>query len=127
MLKFLFSPSGSRYIIAVLFVLMGILHFVKPLPFVKIIPDILPFKRLLVFVSGVAELAGGIGLLLPGFRPWAAWGLILLLLAVFPANINMAVQAIRKTGWSSWYGLMPLLRLPLQFVLIYWIYWAGLR
>ncbi len=78
----------------------------------------------MVFWSGVAEVLGGIGILIPFSKTYAAWGLILLLIAVFPANIDMFLKAYQKQGWSL-YTVLTLLRLPLQFLLIYWVYWAA--
>jgi uncharacterized membrane protein len=70
-------------LLALLMTTMGVLHFVAPTPFVQIIPPQLPEPLLLVYVSGLFEIAGGIGVLLPKTRRAAAWGLILLYLAVF--------------------------------------------
>lgn len=120
------SPQTHRYIISTIFIVAGILHFVKPKPYANIIPDFLPFHLALVYVSGLAEILGGIGILTPQTRIFASWGLIALLIAVFPANINMAIDAIKNAGYWSWYSLVMILRLPLQFVLIYWIFWASL-
>ena len=121
------QPEVHRYIIAVLFIITGLLHFIRPQVFVNIMPDVVPYHLAMVYISGVAEIAGAIGILIPQFRVPAAWGLIALLIAVFPANINMAVEGVQKTGFTSWYSLLTMLRLPLQFVLIYWIYWACLQ
>ena len=121
------QPEVYRYIIAVLFIITGLLHFIRPQVFVNIMPDVVPYHLAMVYISGVAEIAGAIGILIPQFRVPAAWGLIALLIAVFPANINMAVEGVQKTGFTSWYSLLTMLRLPLQFVLIYWIYWACLQ
>lgn len=126
MIQFLTSPVVNRFLIGLIFVVMGSLHFWKPSIFVRIIPDFIPGHKAMVYISGVAEIAGGIGILLPQFREAAAWGLLLLLVAVFPANINMAVQAIQKAGFLSWYSVAMIIRLPLQFVLMYWVYWACL-
>ena len=90
-------------------------------------PDYIPWHLAMVYVSGAAEIAGAVGILLPSLRTPAACGLVALLLAVFPANINMAAEAVRNSGYASWYSIAMLLRLPLQFVLIYWVYWACLR
>lgn len=76
------------------------------------------------FLEWVAEVMGGIGILIPFTKTYAAWGLILLLIAVFPANIDMFLKAYQKQGWSL-YTFLTLLRLPLQFVLIYWVYWSA--
>lgn len=124
MLQYLSQPCVSQYLIAVMFILTGTLHFIKPEVYVSIMPDYIPWHKPLVYISGAGEVLGGIGVLMSGVRLWAAWGLIALLLAVFPANIDMAQQAWRYQGWQSWFFWATLLRLPLQFALIYWIYWA---
>ena len=108
-------------LLAVLMVVAGVMHFVAPAAYARIVPRWLPAPRALVFVSGVFEILGGVGLLPQVSRTWAAWGLIALFLAVFPANVNMAVNRIgfgRKppSAWLLW------ARLPLQAVLIAWAY-----
>ncbi|PSQ51249.1 MAG: hypothetical protein BRD28_05780 [Bacteroidetes bacterium QH_10_64_37] len=111
----------SIYLIALIFGAAGTAHFVWPAAFARIVPPYLPAPRTLVYVSGVAELLGALGLLVPRLRVYAGWGLILLLLAVFPANVHMALHPAdfgRIPGWAL------SLRLPLQFVLVGWIYWG---
>ncbi|WP_343069168.1 DoxX family protein [Hymenobacter citatus] len=111
------SRTLSFSLMALLYVGAGVMHFVKPKVYAKIVPPYLPAPLTLVYVSGVAELAGGLGLLLPATRRPAAWGLILLLLAVFPANVYMARhndELFRLPTWMVW------ARLPLQLVLIGW-------
>lgn len=78
----------------------------------------------MVLISGIAEILGGVGIMLPFSKTLAGWGLILLLIAVFPANIEMFLKAHQKQGFNT-YTLLTLARLPLQFVLIYWVYWAA--
>jgi uncharacterized membrane protein len=106
------------------FLVAGLLHFLKPKPYVSIVPDALPRKREIVFASGVAEMAGGAGVLVPAARRLAGWWLIATLLAIFPANINMAVNAGRYRAVPE-----PLLwaRLPVQGMLIAWVWRATLR
>ena len=114
-------PHPSGYLIALLFGAAGTAHFVRPAAFVRIVPPYLPAPRTLVYVSGAAELLGALGVLVPGLRGYAGWGLILLLVAVFPANVHMALHPTdfgRIPAWALY------LRLPLQVVLIGWIYWA---
>ena len=84
-------------------------------------PPALPAPLLLVYVSGVAEIAGGLGLLLPATRRWAGWGLVALLVAVFPANVYMALihEQLGISGWVAW-G-----RLPLQLPLLWWVWRAA--
>ncbi|MEO8702957.1 MAG: DoxX family protein [Kofleriaceae bacterium] len=111
-----------RWILTVVMVLAGVNHFISPESYVAMMPDALPAHLALVYISGVAEIAGGLGLILPQTRKLAAWGLILLFIAVFPANLNMALNDLPLGGkpvpaWALW-G-----RLPLQLVLIAWAYW----
>jgi uncharacterized membrane protein len=111
-------------IIGAFFVASGVLHFVRPQPFVDIVPSYLPGALLLVYVSGFFEIAGGIGLQIPPLRRLAGWGLIALLFAVFPANIFMLTDHPYLMGqlvpaWILW------LRLPLQFVLIALVWWCS--
>jgi uncharacterized membrane protein len=106
------------------FLLAGLLHFLRPKPYVAIVPDALPRKREIVFASGVAEMAGGAGVLVPGTRRPAGWWLIATLLAIFPANVNMAVNAGRFRAVPE-----PLLwaRLPVQGALIAWVWRVAVR
>ena len=108
--------------LAVFMVTAGTLHWITPDPFVKIVPSFLPYPLAIVYISGVFEILGGVGLLIPAVSHAAAWGLIALFIAVFPANINMAVNRIHLDGipdspWLLW-G-----RLPFQAVLIAWAWW----
>jgi len=109
--------------LAGMFVFAGVMHFVKPQMFEAIVPPVLPSPRALVLISGVAEVLGGIGLLVPAVRTWASIGLIVLLIAVFPANLYMAQEAEQfrqlAPAWALW------ARLPLQGVLIAAVAWAA--
>ncbi|MGA2962584.1 MAG: DoxX family membrane protein [Candidatus Korobacteraceae bacterium] len=109
----------GRLILAAIFVISGLSHFFFPEPFVRIVPPFLPWPKLLVRISGGAEILGGVGLLIRRCRRAAAYGLLFLLLAVFPANIYMAVAHIAFPGWlgKSW---LQWLRLPLQIPLVFW-------
>lgn len=114
----------ARWVLGAVFVVAGVLHFTRPSSYLPIIPPWLPAPRTLVLVSGAAEVAGGIGVLLPPpVRRWAGWGLVLLLVAVFPANVYMATEGIGLDG--SWGRTLLWLRLPLQAVLIAWALWAS--
>ena len=115
--------AASVALLAAAFVAAGVLHLVKPRMFEAIVPPSLPAPRLLVYLSGVAEILGGAGLLVPAVRTWAGWGLAALLVAVFPANLYMARQSgpLRPTR-PRW---LLLARLPLQAVLIAWVLWAA--
>ncbi len=99
----------------------GVSHFVSPGGFVRIVPDYLPYPLELVYISGFFEILGGIGILLKQTRKIAAWGLIALYIAVFPANVNMALNQISMSE-TPVPQLLLWLRLPLQILLIYWAY-----
>ncbi len=104
-----------------LFTISGVLHFLAPAPFISIVPPWMPRADLLVAVSGAAELAGAAGLAWPRTRYWAGWGLIALLIAVFPANIQMLVNAVNASA-APWWQIALTMRLVLQPVLI-WLVW----
>ncbi|MDT5269608.1 MAG: hypothetical protein QOH49_1794 [Acidobacteriota bacterium] len=109
-----------KYLLCVLFVVAGLNHFINPALYLKIMPPYLPWHLFFVYLSGFFEVALGLLLLIPAFTRIAAWGLIALLIAVFPANIHMA------TNPQLYSDIPPLalwLRLPLQAVLIAWAYW----
>ena len=114
----------ARTAAAILFTAAGAMHFVRPSPYVKIIPPFIPWPLAMVYISGAAEIAGGAGLLIGRFRRAAGWGLAALLIAVFPANIYMAsghvhVTATPLPGWLLW-G-----RLALQPLMIWWVLWCS--
>jgi len=101
---------------------IGAMHFIRPDPFVEIVPAFFPVPRVLVFVSGFFEILGGIGLLIPRFRKMAAIGLIALYIAVFPANVNMAVNNVQPKGYTvPTFALWG--RLPFQLVFIGIAWW----
>ncbi len=110
---------AARVLLAVIFIAAGSLHFTIPGVYVKIMPPYLPWHLALVYISGAAEILGGLGLLVPETRHAAGWGLVALLIAVMPANLYMATSHMAAPGimgqnWAQW------LRLPLQLPLIYW-------
>ena len=111
-------------IASVFFVLAGVFHFVETGSYLKIMPPWIPWHLAMVYISGAAEIAGGIGLLIPGLRRAAAWGLVALLVAVFPANVHMAVEHIQVTA-NPMPAALLWARLPLQAVLIWWVLWAS--
>jgi len=110
-----------RCLLIGLFVSAGLLHLLYPVPYLRIMPPALPAPQLLVLLSGIAEVAGGLGLLWPATRRWAGWGLLALLLAVFPANIYMLQihEQLHLPAWALW------ARLPLQPLLMWWVWRAS--
>lgn len=109
--------------LGVFFIGAGFLHFRSPGTYVRVMPTYLPHPLELVYLSGAAEIAGGVGVLLPPARRLAGLGLILLLIAVFPANVNMALHDLPFGSYRPPYAVQWL-RLPLQLVLIAWVWWS---
>lgn len=108
---------------AVFFMVAGTFHFLKPELYVQIVPPYFPAPQLLVAISGIAEIAGGVGLLIPGLRRAAGWGLVALLIAVFPANVYM-VQHLEQFHFAPW---ILWLRLPFQAVFIAWVWFVAIQ
>ncbi len=118
------AKIALKWLLGVLFVAAGLNHFWKPEFYVRIMPPYLPWPHELVLISGVFEILGGIGLLIPRLTVPAAWGLIALLVAVFPANIHMALNP--EVGADLFPNLPPAVwwaRLPFQVLFIAWAYW----
>ena len=111
----------TRILLATLFIVAGICHFVFTAQYLAIVPPWLPKALVLVYVSGVAEILGGLGVLYRLTRRAAGAGLIVLLLAVFPANVYAAMHGMSIAGhalnpWLLW------ARLPMQALLLYWVH-----
>jgi uncharacterized membrane protein len=113
-----------KYLLAFGFVLAGINHFINHDFYLKMMPSYLPAHLFLVYLSGVFEIALGVLLLIPKFTRLAAWGLIALLVAVFPANVYMAMNTDMFPEFNP---ILLYLRLPLQFVLIACAFWLARR
>ncbi len=116
--------TATRCLFGGFFVAAGANHFINPGFYTRMMPAYLAWHSELVAISGVAEVVLGAMLLVPRFQVMAAWGLIALLIAVFPANLNMAVHAEQFPTISQtalW------IRLPLQGLLIAWAYWYARR
>jgi len=115
--------TALRVVLCAFFCYVGWLHFRHPRSFVKIVPPMLPDPLLLVYISGFFEICGGLALLFNPLLGVARWGLLALLVAVFPANVYMAVANVPLDGrhFSAWlrYG-----RLPLQ-PLMMWLVWIA--
>jgi uncharacterized membrane protein len=114
--------TALRWLLTIFMVGAGVNHFLAPATYVAMMPEVLPAPLELVYISGIAEILGGLGLILPATRRFAAWGLIALFVAVFPGNLKMAIDHVplgtsEIPSWALW------ARLPLQAVLIAWAYW----
>ncbi len=115
----------SCVILAAFFTAAGANHFISPATYLPMMPGFLPWSLALIYLSGIAEMVGGIGLLFPKWRVLAGWWLIALLVAVFPANIHMLTNdvplvSLHLPRWVLW------VRLPLQPVFIAMVYLAAI-
>lgn len=113
----------ARAAMAAGFLFTGSLHLVTPERFVAMVPPFLPWPLELVYISGFFELAGAIGLLIPRLRRAAGWGLAALMLAIFPANIHVAVSGGSVEGLPST-PVYYWVRLLFQPVFIWWALWS---
>jgi uncharacterized membrane protein len=111
------APNWSLYAMAAMYGFAGASHFARPEFFLRMIPPMIPYPRIINAIAGACEIALAIALLPETTRRWAAWGLIALLIAVFPANVYHFTTAGAGMGHPKW---ALALRLPLQGVLIYW-------
>lgn len=109
----------SKYFLALFMTGAGVMHFVNPEFYIRIMPPYLPWHRELVYISGLFEIILGISLVIPICSRWSAWGMIALLIAVFPANIQVFLhqELLPAPPW------LHFLRLSLQGLLILWAYW----
>jgi uncharacterized membrane protein len=113
--------TNARLATGLTFIFTGVTHFLFPETFLKLMPPFIPLHLLMIYISGFFEILGGVGLMIPATKRAAAYGLILLLLAVFPANVYVALENVQLGGFMS-NAFYQWLRLPLQFVLIWWVY-----
>ena len=116
----------SRLALSLIFVTAGVMHFHSAPTYLKIMPSMLPFPLFLIYFSGAAEIAGGLGIWPHQTRKLAGWGLIALLVAVFPANIHMALSGTESVGINIpraiWWA-----RLPFQAAFIWWVWFSCLK
>lgn len=112
------------FLLISLFILTGLSHFKNPDLYVSIMPPYLPLRHELSLIAGSFEILGAVGLLFSKTRRISGYGLVLLLISIFPANIYMALN---PEYFPNYAPLYLYLRLPLQFIFISWVYWATLR
>jgi len=106
---------------SVFYILAGANHFLNPAFYLRIMPPFIPYHKAMIIISGLAEIFLGSIILFPPYRSYGAWGIILLLIAIFPANIyhiqmNKGAIKLKLPEWALW------LRLPVQFLLVWWAY-----
>jgi uncharacterized membrane protein len=108
----------ALYFMGLAYILAGVNHFWHPGFYLKLIQNFLPYPMMIIYVSGIAEILCGAGIMIPAYQKFSAWALIFLLVAIFPANINMAIHYQDfHVSKALAYG-----RLPIQFLLIWWAY-----
>jgi uncharacterized membrane protein len=110
----------SRWIQSAFYLIAGANHFLNPEFYLRAMPEYLPYPSFLHLFSGVLEMLAGIGLVIPKYSTRAAWLIIIILIAVFPANLEVALKDGTPMDISP---LMAWLRLPFQLVFIAWAYW----
>jgi uncharacterized membrane protein len=120
------SRNKAAVAMGLSFLITGSLHFSSPERFDFMMPPYLPFPRKLIYISGVFEILGGLGIILPRTRRLAGLGLALLLICVLPANIHVAmsgghVPGLPEQNWYYW------VRLPFQLVFVLWALWSSRR
>ncbi|TLP73992.1 MauE/DoxX family redox-associated membrane protein [Maribacter sp. ACAM166] len=108
------------YLMAAVYILAGIMHFIKPKVYLRIMPRYLPFHKQLVLLSGIAEVVLGIGLLFRPTQNSAIYGIITMLAVFLLVHLYMLSSNKAAAGFPKW---VLLLRLPLQFVLMFWAFW----
>lgn len=123
--------AGAPWAVVVFFAAVGVLHFAVPRVFEQIMPRWVPAggplgRRSLVLVSGACEILGALGVLYRPTRVVAGWALVLLVVCVFPANIEMLLDARRRRAAAWWQALMWA-RLPIQPLIMLWVYAAAVR
>jgi uncharacterized membrane protein len=119
--------SGAKqallWLMGALYIVAGVLHFVATDAYLPLMPPWLPAHRALILLSGAAEVVLGALVLVPATRRLAAWGIVLLLIAVFPANLHVALHDVPLFGAMDGLGVWNWVRLPFQLVLMLWAWW----
>jgi len=108
------------YLMAAVYIFAGIMHFIKPKVYLRIMPRYLPFHKQLVFLSGIAEVLLGLSLLFRTTKDIALYGIITMLAIFLLVHFYMLSSEKASAGFPKW---ILLLRLPLQFVLMFWAFW----
>ncbi|GAA4274399.1 MauE/DoxX family redox-associated membrane protein [Aquimarina gracilis] len=111
--------SWHLYILSVIFVTAGVFHLIRPKAFMRIMPLYIPYHRLLVYLSGIAEILAGLGVLFIATRTLSIWAIIAMLILFFPVHIHMLMN---KKASLNFPRSILFFRLFLQFGLIYWAY-----
>lgn len=117
------TKSVLLWVMGIFYMFAGSMHFLRPDAYMPMMPPYLPWHLFLIYLSGLVEVLVGVGVLIPTTRRLAAWSAILLLIAVFPANIHIALHNVPVFGAEEGAGVLNWIRLPFQGVLILWAWW----
>ena len=117
------TKAGLLWIMGLAYIAAGANHFVSPDFYLPMMPPYLPAHLELIYLSGVAEVVLGVAVLVPSLRPKAAIGIVALLIAVFPANLHVALYDVPLLGEATGLGIGNWVRLPVQALLILWAWW----
>lgn len=117
------TKSVLLWFMGIFYMFAGSMHFLRPDAYLPMMPPYLPWHLALIYLSGLIEALVGVGVLIPSTRRIAAWATILLLIAIFPANIHIALHNVPLFGAEVGAGILNWVRLPLQGVLILWAWW----
>ena len=108
------------YLMAVIYIFAGVMLFVKPKMYMRVMPDYLPKHKLLVYLSGIAEIVLGAALFIPQLKAIAIYGIITMLIVFLIVHFNMLKGGKAAAGIPTW---ILILRIPMQFGLMYWAWW----
>ncbi len=111
--------SWHLYILSFIFIVAGVFHWIRPKAFMRIMPLYLPYRKALVYLSGVFEILAGVGVLFTQTKTIATWAILIMLILFFPVHIHMLIN--KKAGLNLPKSIL-VLRLLLQFGIIYWAY-----
>ena len=111
------SSDWHYYLMAFMYVIAGVFHFIKPKAYLRIMPPYIPFPKAMVLWSGVAEIGLGIGLLFNSTKNTSIFGIVAMLVVFFTVHIHMLQSEKASKGVPKWFLW---LRIPLQFILIWW-------
>ncbi|WP_435413660.1 DoxX family protein [Psychroserpens mesophilus] len=114
------NSSWHFYVLPIVLVLAGIMHFIKPKVYLRIMPRYLPYHKLLVYLSGIAEIGLGLALCIPALKTFAVYGIIAMLLVFLLVHFYMLSGEKESAGIPKW---ILVIRIPLQFGLMYWAWW----
>lgn len=114
------NSTWHFYVLPVLLIIAGVMHFIKPKIYMRIMPRYLPNHKLLVYLSGIAEVVLGISLCIPALTVFAVYGIIAMLVVFLLVHFYMLSGEKASAGIPKW---ILVLRIPLQFGLMYWAWW----